>query len=278
MKNKGYLQKMRFKYRVSVLNENTLNEAWHTHLSRRSLFFWILFLFLLSFALFAALIWFTPIKNYLPGYNEDIRHKLIEQTERVDSLTNQMHIQTAYIATMQAAIAGEVMPDSVQPLDSLVLQKKESLLEDQSPVMLDFLAQYEAKERDNLSVFLTPSSATSKVVLFPPAHGTIEEPFNRQAQKYAITLNTNKNENVMAVLSGTVIYCAYTFDHDWVMVLQHDGDYVSVYKDMQQALKNQGDNVRPGESIALMSNEKHLLSFELWQNGTPVDPEEVIVF
>lgn len=278
MKNKGFLQRLRFKYRVSVLNENTLNEAWHTHLSRRSLFFWVLFLFLLSFALFAALIWFTPIKNYLPGYNEDIRHELIVQMERVDSLNRQLQLQTAYLATIRAVVAGEVVSDSVKPLDSLVIQKRELLLEDQSPVMLDFLSQYEQKERDNLTTFLSPSSATRKVVLFPPIHGTVCQPFNRQQKQYAVALNTQKNENIMAVLSGTVICCTYTIDHEWVMILQHDADYVSIYKDIQQVLKKQGDFVQPGETIALITDGQHPFTFELWQNGTPIDPEEVIAF
>ena len=277
MKKKGYLQRMRFKYRVSVLNENTLNEAWHTHLSRRSLFFWILLLFLLSFLLFAALIWFTPIKNYLPGYNEDIRHELIAQMERVDSLNNRLRVQTEYLSTMRAVIAGEVVSDSVRPLDSLVLQRRESLLEDQSPAMLDFLSQYEEKERDNLTVFLSPSSVR-KIVLFPPAHGVVEVPFDRQQRHYSVALRTPHNENVVAVLSGTVIYLAWTLEDDWVMVLQHEGDYVSVYKNMQQVVKRQGEFVQTGETVALMTDDVRPLLFELWQNGIPIDPAEVIAF
>lgn len=277
MKKKGYLQRMRFKYRVSVLNENTLNEAWHTHLSRRSLFFWVLLMFLLSFVVFAALIWFTPVKNYLPGYNEDIRHELIVQMERVDSLNDRLRLQMEYLSTMRAVIAGEVVSDSVKPLDSLVLQRRESLLEDQSPAMLDFLSRYEEKERDNLTVFLSPSSVR-KIVLFPPAHGVVEVPFDRQQQHYSVALRTPENENVMAVLSGTLVYMTYTLENDWVVILQHEGDYISIYRNMQRVLKRQGDFVQAGETIALMTDDKRPLLFELWQNGTPIDPAEVIAF
>lgn len=277
MKNKGYIQRMRFKYRISVLNENTLNETWHTHVSRRSIALWLLLLFLLSFVLFAALIWFTPIKNYLPGYNEDIRHDLVVQMERVDSLNGQLRLQREYLQTIRAVVAGEVVSDSVQPLDSLVLQRRESLLEDESPAMLDFLSQYEAKERDNLMVFLSPTTVR-KVVLYPPAHGAIEVPFSRQQKQYSIALRTLKNENVMAVLSGTVIDVAYSIDDRWVLVLQHEGDYVSIYKNMSQVVKRKGDFVQTGETIALMTDNDKALLFELWQNGTPMDPEEVIAF
>ena len=277
MKKKGYLQRMRFKYRVSVLNENTLNEAWHTHLSRRSLFFWVLLMFLLSFVVFAALIWFTPVKNYLPGYNEDIRHELIVQMERVDSLNDRLRLQTEYLSTMRAVIAGEVVSDSVKPLDSLVLQRRESLLEDQSPAMLDFLSRYEEKERDNLTVFLSTSSVR-KTVLFPPAHGVVEVPFDRQKKHYSVALRTPKNENVMAVLSGTLVYMTYTLENDWVVILQHEGDYISIYRNMQRVLKRQGDFVQAGETVALMTDDERPLLFELWQNGTPIDPSEVIAF
>lgn len=277
MKKKGYLQRMRFKYRVSVLNENTLNEAWHTHLSRRSLFFWVLLMFLLSFVVFAALIWFTPVKNYLPGYNEDIRHELIVQMERVDSLNDRLRLQTEYLSTMRAVIAGDVVSDSVKPLDSLVLQRRESLLEDQSPAMLDFLSRYEEKERDNLTVFLSTSSVR-KTVLFPPAHGVVEVPFDRQKKHYSVALRTPKNENVMAVLSGTVIDITYTLENNWQMVVQHEGDYVSIYRNVQRVFKKQGDFVQAGETVALMTDNQRLLLFELWQNGTPIDPAEVIAF
>ena len=38
----------------------------------------------------------------------------------------------------------------------------------------------------------------------------------------------------------------------------------------------EGDHVQAGESIALL--QETTLQFELWQNGNPINPEEVIPF
>ena len=41
-------------------------------------------------------------------------------------------------------------------------------------------------------------------------------------------------------------------------------------------IKQVGDHVQAGESIAMLENSP--LQFELWQNGKPINPEEVIAF
>jgi murein DD-endopeptidase MepM/ murein hydrolase activator NlpD len=48
-------------------------------------------------------------------------------------------------------------------------------------------------------------------------------------------------------------------------------------------LKEVGDHVKAGEAIAIIGNSGELssgphLHFELWRNGTPLDPEKYIVF
>ncbi len=67
-KFKSFLQKIRFQYRVSVLNENTLEESWHVRLSRFSVFMFASTFVLLTFILLTILIFTTPIRHYLPGY------------------------------------------------------------------------------------------------------------------------------------------------------------------------------------------------------------------
>jgi hypothetical protein len=63
---KSFLHKLRFQYRVSVLNENTLEESWHIRLSRLSVLIYGSSLVLGTFILLTILIFTTPIKYYLP--------------------------------------------------------------------------------------------------------------------------------------------------------------------------------------------------------------------
>jgi len=48
-------------------------------------------------------------------------------------------------------------------------------------------------------------------------------------------------------------------------------------------LKKEGDHVQAGDPIAIAGSSGELstgphLHFELWFNGTPIDPEEYIIF
>ena len=275
--NNSFFERLRFKFRVSVLNENTLGEVWHFRISRFGLFMAVIMFLVLTFALFALLIWYTPLRNYLPGYNGNIRQELVHEIARVDSLNTQIALQTDYLKVIQSVVSGEVLSDSVQPLDSLaVVRQREQLLEAKNSVTEEFISQYEAKEKDNLTMFEVQSS-TPVYTVFRPVHGVIEQQFDKDENQYGITLRTPKNENVMAVLPGSVVYAARTIDNEWMIMIQHENDYISIYKNNKVLLKKVGDSVRAGESIAIVSDSQ-LFYFELWQKGFPINPEEIIAF
>ena len=67
-KKVAFWKKMRFKYKLSFLNENTLEEVFTLRLSRLSgvltLAIFVVFLITLT----SIVIIKTPIRNYLPGY------------------------------------------------------------------------------------------------------------------------------------------------------------------------------------------------------------------
>ena len=150
------------------------------------------------------------------------------------------------------------------------------MLETKSQATEDFIAQYEAKEKDNLTMFDVPTT-NLVYTLFRPAHGSIEQHFQKESEIYHITIQTPKNENVTSVLSGAVVYTTRSIEHEWVIVVQHENEYISIYKNNKRLLKKIGESVKAGESIAIASDEKPLW-FELWQKGFPINPEEIISF
>ncbi len=272
----SWWQRLRFKFRVSVVNENTLGEVWHFRLSRIGMFLWIVFLSLLSFALFALLIWYTPLRSYLPGYNENIRQQLISETVRVDSLESKLALQTEYLDMIRNVVSGEVETDSVRPLDSLSIQKPEQLLETRSAITDEFMAQYEEKEKDNLSLFDVQSS-TPVYTLFRPVRGMVEQKFSMHDKTYAISIRTTKGEVVASVLTGTVVYEAHSLEYEWEVIVQHEGEYLSVYRNVKNLKKHVGESLQAGEILATVA-DNNIMLFELWQRGNPVNPEEVIIF
>ena len=82
---------------------------------------------------------------------------------------------------------------------------------------------------------------------------------------------------------GTVILSTYTAETGYLIEIQHNQDFVSVYKHCGSLLKREGDAVKGGEAIALVGNTGELstgphLHFELWHKGRAVNPELYIVF
>ena len=274
-KNKGKLwQRLRKRYRISVLDEQTLTDHLHVRLSGWGSIVLMALLFLLSLLLFSLVILYTPVKNYLPGYSEDIRQQLIEETARVDSMGTSLELQRQYLNIIKQVVAGEVHTDTVQSLDSMYIITREQLLEVQSEATAEFIAQYEAKEKDNLQLFYVANTAPV-MSFFRPAHGVIIEPFSERAKHYGVLIHTPENENITAVLAGTVVSVNYEIDNTYSMVLQHS-NYLSIYRKLGKVLKQVGDAVQTGESVAIIQGQQ--LWFEIWQDGKVINPEEVIAF
>jgi murein DD-endopeptidase MepM/ murein hydrolase activator NlpD len=76
---------------------------------------------------------------------------------------------------------------------------------------------------------------------------------------------------------------AWTSETGYVIEVQHTSNIRSVYKHNARLMKKQGDRIKAGDAIAVVGNSGELttgphLHFEIWQNGTPVNPEDYIVF
>ena len=80
----------------------------------------------------------------------------------------------------------------------------------------------------------------------------------------------------MATTRGTLVSVERTADNRFTVTLQN-GAFVTVYRGIAEALKQQGTQVEQGESVGLMDGE-HDLTVELWDGGQFVNPEEVIVW
>ncbi|MDR2823931.1 MAG: hypothetical protein LBB41_01870 [Prevotellaceae bacterium] len=134
---KRFFKKMRFKYRVSILNENTLEETWSARLSRMSVFLFLFSFAMITFILLTVLILATPIRYYLPGYGDTVdRSSVVQMSAKVDSLINQLEQQAAYIEVVKGAIKGDIPPDSIPPADSIQQFKR----------IVDFLEKTEMEE------------------------------------------------------------------------------------------------------------------------------------
>ena len=268
-------QRLRESYRVTVMNEKTRQECVQWHASQGQYILFIAATLLLSFGLAVLFIWITPLKNYMPGYNENLRQELVAQTYRLDSLQQQMDLQTAYFNSIRDVVSGNVLSDSVPSLDSLALLQREQLLVERSSLLDSFIADYEVREHDNLLLF-DQTAAHPVTTLFRPVQGVITEPYDIKAGRSAIRVLSQVGVNVSATLTGTIVYENYIPSEGWMMMVQHDGDYLSMYYGLIKPFKPVGAGVQAGETLGLAADE--YVRFELWQRGLPLNPEEVISF
>ena len=264
------------KYRFAMLEDRTLREVFHFRLSALGAFSFLTLAFVILIVLLSVLIVYTPVRNILPGYSASIRQQLVDESARVDSLQTDLTLQRQYLDVIKQLTAGDIRSDSVQRLDSLQIVQRAELLEKRSEATDAFVAQYEQKEKDRLLLFDAAQSARSTQTLFRPVRGAIVQQPDFNRNEFALRLRVPKNESVLSVLRGTVVYTERGLDNTYSIIIQHD-NYTSVYRHLATLVKNVGARVQSGESIGLMDGE-HELFFELWKNGQPVNPQEVIAF
>lgn len=276
-----FWRNFKFKYKLTITNENTLEEVVGIHVSKLNGVSVLLLTFTVIFLIVSTIIVFTPLRNYLPGYmNSEVREQVVVNALRADSLQDALNRQSLYIMNIQDIFKGQVKVDTVHSIDSLTIARSEELME-RTQQEEEFRKQYEEKERYNLTA--TDYNITSGLIFHRPTRGMMSSSFDANKKHYGVDIAATPNESVLATLDGTVILSTYTAETGYVIQIQHGQNMVSIYKHCGSLLKKEGDVVKAGEAIALVGStgEKTTgphLHFELWNKGRALDPSKYIVF
>lgn len=281
-RSKAFWNNFKFKYKLTILNENTLEEIVGLHVSKLNGLSVLLSVLAVLFLIAACIIAFTPLRNYLPGYmNSEVRSQIVQNALLTDSLQQVLDRQNLYIMNIQDIFSGKVRIDTVKSLDSLTTARQDTLME-RTKREEEFRHQYEESEKYNLGT-ITSQPDVNGLIFYRPTRGMVSDHFDEKKRHFATDIAANPNESVLATMDGTVILSTYTAETGYLIAIQHNQDFVSVYKHCGSLLKKQGDHVKGGEAIALVGNSGTLstgphLHFELWYKGRPVNPEKYIVF
>ena len=117
------LKRLRNRYLLVVMNEDTYEEVVKFKLSRLSVYIILSSTFVLLTILTVALIVFTPIKYYLPGvgYGDAVQVKEFKQLKiRTDSIENAIKYKQQYLDDIKKVLEGKV---SSLDTNKLVLPK-----------------------------------------------------------------------------------------------------------------------------------------------------------
>ena len=277
---KSFWHRIRFKYKLSFINEGTLEEVWSFRLSQLSAFVTLAVFAFFLIAVTAFIIIKTPIRNYLPGYLDvEVRKEIMQNALRADSLERMMEIQSLYLDNVAGILSGTMPLDSIRQIDSLASNDINYEIP-RSKEETRFVKDYEEEEKYNLSVLTDPGKVpTEGVFFYKPVNGVVTSHYETDVHHYGVDLAAAPKESVLATLDGT----GFDPNHGNVIQIQHKNGFISVYKHNELLLKEVGDHVIAGEAIALVGNTGELstgphLHFELWYKGNPVNPEEYIAF
>jgi len=102
-------KRLRNRYRLVVMNDDTYEEVVTFKLCRSSVYVLMSTIFVVLIGLTVALIVFTPLKYYIPGYDDlKIGRDYRELKYRTDSLEQQVNYQARYIDGLKKVLKGDV--------------------------------------------------------------------------------------------------------------------------------------------------------------------------
>lgn len=281
MKKKGFGSRLLRKYRLTIHNENKLENVLGFYISPLWVILSLFFSFLLVAGVLYLIVTFTPVGNLLPGYVSDsTKEKLISSNLRIDSLTQEVAKQDRYIANISAILSGKTISDSTGISPEQI--SRDSINLNRSDIEDKFLNEWEEREKHNLISQATNVASLYELNLFRPTQGEVITPFNAQEGHYGIDIAEVPGESILAIHDGTVVMSDYTANNGYTIVIQHRENMLSVYRNCHRLLKNVGDKVVGGEAVGILDNsnndKKAFMHFELWHRGKPLDPNIYIAF
>lgn len=242
MKKKGrkaFWRNIKFKYKLTVINENTLEEVIGIHVSKLNGFSVLLAACTVIFLLAAIIIVFTPLRNYLPGYmNSEVRSQVVTNALKADSLVEALERQNRYIMNIQDIFSGKVNVDTVQSIDSLTTIRTEELM-NRSKEEDDFRRKYEERERA-AAMAGTDDHTLPDILFFRPTRGMVVKDFAPSRHHYGVDMAASVDESVLAALDGTVMLVVQTADSGVLIQIQHEQNFISVYKHCGPSRKKKG--------------------------------------
>ena len=274
--NPGAKEKRKFKeklkdvYRVLIIDVEDLKEVNKFEFTMARLYTYIISTVLIFTILLVSLIAFTPLKRLMPGYGDiEENSKFIKLRNELNELEKDLEDQIVYTQGLQNMLSGQGLEQTpVSPAND----DKNSSPEKSSVVLSDI----ELKE----SKF---TRSLDNQYFVPPVTGVISAPFNRLEKHIGVDILAPKGTAIKSITSGVVISSDFTVATGNTITIQHPNNLISVYRHNSALLKNRGEKVSAGEAIAIIGNTGELtdgphLHFELWYNGTAINPENFINF
>ncbi len=287
--NKKWYKNLRGKYRLVIFNDKTFEDRFSFRLTRLNVFLSLFSVGIIFMALTFVLIANTSLKEYIPGYPNIVeRRKLYNLNIVADSLIKEIGKKNFYIQNIQNIFNDKYSNEDINEEESSdfhydTIKNRKSYEDSVLRAEFETQSMYNLHFNESGQMAQSNKASIKSFNFFTPLQGVITSKFNLLNNHFGIDIVAAHNEAVKATLDGTVIFSGWTLETGYIICMQHDRNFVSVYKHNSVLLKKEGDHVMAGEPIAISGQSGELttgphLHFELWENGSPVNPEEYILF
>jgi murein DD-endopeptidase MepM/ murein hydrolase activator NlpD len=245
----------------------------------------------LVIALTLAVLMYTPVALYVPIPNPELEARygrMIRETqERLNALAQSVVLLRDYNQQLRKALGEGGSRDSSssksQPVYSARGDSVETL-----PVYTEHGAAPEldlfpdSAEASFTNVVTGGEESKFRFPLMTPTDGYVTQGFDPSHNHFGMDFAGRRGTPVYAAADGFVVFAGWTTDDGNMIILQHAGGYITVYKHNQALLESAHRQVARGEAIALLGTSGRTslgphLHFEVWKDGIPQDPETYLL-
>jgi len=263
-KKRSLGEKLRDRYRIVVMDDDTLGELKSTQFSLMSLFIGLLATILGFFIITYLFISYTPIKYLIPGYADINNNRVyMELSGQIETLEEELDAQIIYTNGLKNILN----PTGIK-LDEI--DENQDIIKNNTQI---------ASKNQKLS---NPISL-DHYYFCNPLEGEVSAAFNLDKKHFGIDIVAPENSAVKSILDGVVVFSDWSVKNGNTISIQHRNNLISVYKHNSKLLKKVGQFVKKGEAICIIGNTGELTSgphvhFEIWNNGIAIDPAKYINF
>ncbi len=284
-KREDISRKLKNQYQFTIHNTDNLETVWSGRITKLDVLMYAsAFAFVIAIIV-GLLFVFTPLNYLLPvQQSSKLSRQLVNNVYELDSLKHKIKVRDRYFANIQNIMHGRQLENYETIIDTTIKQSKlEFTRSKQDSILRKQIETVEKQNLNDVSKTTSGNSTLKNLHFFKPVKGIVTNKFDVKGKHPAVDIVSELNEPVLATLEGTVIIATWSLNTGYIIQVQHPNNLVSVYKHNSSLLKETGDQVKAGEPIALVGNTGELstgphLHFELWHNGSPLNPEDYIAF
>ena len=281
--NKGFFKKLFNDYKVVVSSEDTFEEKLAFKASKINAFLLMLVYSAILISFTIGIVFFTELRELVPGYSSsDLLNRAVYLTQKTDSLERQIELNNKFYKSIEDVLSGKI--DELIPRENISVDStiSESLALTILPSSEDSILRKYVENEDKFNLTKNELVIENKM-FYSPIKGDITQSFNFEENHFAVDISADVGTPVKSILDGKILFSEWSVDTGHVIIIDHGDNIISVYKHNSKLLKEQNDYVQAGEVIAYSGNQGNLssgphLHFELWNNGTPIDPEPLLNF